>query len=104
MNAMHISKLRVYISATNLLTFTKYSGYDPAVTLSSIFSPGNDQITYPVPRNILGIGAQDLINIEFKWADNYQKDENGNLDVFSFYEDGDAAPMGRLTYVVSEVK
>lgn len=54
MNAMHISKLRVYVSAANLCTFTKYPGYDPAVTLSSIFSPGNDQITYPVPRNVLG--------------------------------------------------
>lgn len=54
MNAMHISRLRVYVSAANLCTFTKYPGYDPAVTLSSIFSPGNDQITYPVPRNILG--------------------------------------------------
>lgn len=54
MNAMHISRLRVYVSAANLCTFTKYPGYDPAVTLSSIFSPANDQITYPVPRNILG--------------------------------------------------
>lgn len=63
-----------------------------------------NKIMLNVPRNILGIGANDLINIEFKWADNYQKDENGNLDVFSFYEDGDAAPMGRLTYVFSEAK
>jgi len=54
MNQLHLSKLRVFVSVSNLYTFTSYSGYDPAVDISSIFSPANDQITYPVPRTILG--------------------------------------------------
>lgn len=48
-----ISKLRPYVSINNLYTFTKYSGYDPAVSIADIFSPGNDMITYPVPRTVL---------------------------------------------------
>lgn len=52
-----------------------------------------------VPRSALGIGADDLMNIQFKWADNY---EAGN--VWSFYTDGDAAPYGRFNYVFSEQK
>lgn len=48
-----LSKARIYVSVNNLATFTKYSGYDPAVDISSIFSPGDDQITYPVPRTFL---------------------------------------------------
>ncbi len=52
-----ISKARVYISAQNLATFTKYSGYDPEIvpllnngTTSAI---GLDQGRYPQPRTIL---------------------------------------------------
>lgn len=29
MKSLGVSKLRIYVSAINLLTFTKYSGYDP---------------------------------------------------------------------------
>lgn len=51
------------------------------------------------------IGAKDgLLNLQFKWADNYQRTEEGALDVYSFYLNGDAAPIGRMTYVFSEKK
>lgn len=58
-----INRLRVYISGQNLLTFTKYSGYDPEIvpilsggTTSAI---GLDQGRYPQPRTILaGIQIQ----------------------------------------------
>lgn len=54
----YIKNLRVYVSATNLFTITKYSGMDPEVSqLSSTFSaPGVDSGIYPVSRQYL-IGA-----------------------------------------------
>lgn len=58
-----------------------------------------NRLMVSVPRSALGIGADDLLNIQFKWADNY---EAGN--VWSFYTDGDAAPYGRFNYVFSEQK
>ena len=49
------------------------------------------------------IGVLDAVDIQFKWADNYQKNESGSYDIWSFYCDGDVAPYGRLNYVYSEV-
>lgn len=46
-----ISKLRVYVTAENLLTLTKYTGYDPEVG-GGIF--GIDRGMYPQARTILG--------------------------------------------------
>lgn len=51
-----IEKVRVYVSATNLATFTKYKGWDPEVnadSFSSNFAIGNDFYTPPMPRTIL---------------------------------------------------
>jgi len=55
-----------------------------------------------VPRETIGLARnddEDLLNLQFKWADNYIED-----DIWSFYEKGDAAPIGRFTYVFSNVK
>jgi TonB-linked SusC/RagA family outer membrane protein len=53
-----ISKLRVYVQATNLLTFTKYDGLDPEVSSQSNNqnTAGYDWATVPQPRTIQ-IGA-----------------------------------------------
>ncbi len=48
-----IRKLRIYLSAENLLTFTKYSGYDPEIG-GDVFSNAIDNGIYPQPRTILG--------------------------------------------------
>jgi TonB-dependent starch-binding outer membrane protein SusC len=46
-----LSRTRLYVSATNLLTLTQYTGRDPeAPTISGPLTPGNDGGTYPVPR------------------------------------------------------
>ena len=37
----HISKLRIYASAQNILTFTNYPGYDPEVNYNSSGSGSN---------------------------------------------------------------
>lgn len=43
-----IDKLRVYVSAQNLMTFTSYSGYDPEVSIrNSALTPGLDYSAYP---------------------------------------------------------
>ena len=56
-----------------------------------------------IPRKELG-NKDELIDLQFKWADNYQKNEKGEYDINTFYCHGDAAPYGRMNYVYSEVK
>jgi TonB-linked SusC/RagA family outer membrane protein len=50
-----INKLRVYVSATNLFTITKYTGMDPEVSqvTDGFTAPGVDQGVYPSPRQFL---------------------------------------------------
>ena len=58
-----------------------------------------------ISRADLGIpdnNGKTLIDLQFKWADNYQQNESGSYDVWTFYTDGDAAPYGRLNYIYSE--
>jgi TonB-linked SusC/RagA family outer membrane protein len=53
---LHIETVRFYVSATNLLTFTKYSGLDPEMTVSTNsasegdIANGIDWGTYPVAK------------------------------------------------------
>ncbi|OON66068.1 hypothetical protein B0919_22660 [Hymenobacter sp. CRA2] len=49
MQHISASQIRVYVSAQNLVTLTKYSGYDPEVGASGI-----DRGIYPQPRVFLG--------------------------------------------------
>ncbi len=56
MNKARISKLRLYFTANNLYTFTKYSGYDPNVSSSNsdvICTPGFDSRAYPAARSFV---------------------------------------------------
>jgi TonB-linked SusC/RagA family outer membrane protein len=52
-----LSSLKVYIQATNLKTWTKYSGFDPEVSTftssnpANNVSPGTDFLTYPQARS-----------------------------------------------------
>lgn len=50
---LKISKLRLYVSGENLLTFTKYQGYDPEIG-GGVFSNGIDKGIYPQARTVLG--------------------------------------------------
>ncbi len=57
-NKTGLASTRIYVSATNLLTLTQYTGRDPeAPTVSGPLTPGNDGGTYPVPRS-LTLGVQ----------------------------------------------
>ena len=57
-----MSKVRVYVSAQNLYTFTNYRGYDPEIGSfnQNILLSGVDNGRYPTPR-VLSYG----INVEF---------------------------------------
>ena len=50
-----------------------------------------DMLMVAVPKSVLGISGN--ASIGFKWADN-----NTFGDVFSFYKNGDSAPIGRVFY------
>lgn len=53
-----LSNLRIYFTAQNLFTFTKYSGYDPEVSGGSfIFARGIDTGAIPQPRTLM-LGVQ----------------------------------------------
>lgn len=50
----HVEKLRVYVSAQNLVTWTDYSGYNPEVSGStSALTPGEDYGTYPLAKTYM---------------------------------------------------
>lgn len=55
-----LKSLRVYVSATNLFTFTGYSGFDPEVGSTNPMYSGIDTGIYPQPRTVMG-----GININF---------------------------------------
>ena len=50
---MHFDTMRVYASADNLFTLTKYSGQDPEVsTRNTVLTPGFDWSAYPRSRGV----------------------------------------------------
>lgn len=48
-----IDRLRVYVTASNLVTLTKYRGYDPTASSGAPIGGGIDQGFYPNPRTFL---------------------------------------------------
>ncbi|MCY1721060.1 TonB-dependent receptor [Prolixibacteraceae bacterium Z1-6] len=48
-----INRVRFYVTAENLLTFTAYKGYDPEIG-GGVFSNGIDHGIYPQARTVLG--------------------------------------------------
>uniref|UniRef100_F4C3K1 TonB-dependent receptor plug n=1 Tax=Sphingobacterium sp. (strain 21) TaxID=743722 RepID=F4C3K1_SPHS2 len=48
-----IKRIRVYVSAQNLLTFTQYSGFDPEIGSTSPLASGVDDGVYPIPRTYM---------------------------------------------------
>ncbi|MFD1875085.1 SusC/RagA family TonB-linked outer membrane protein [Hymenobacter bucti] len=49
-----IASLRVYVTGRNLVTFTKYSGYDPEIIGTGYFGRGVDNSAYPNVRTFTG--------------------------------------------------
>ncbi len=55
-NKVSIQKLRLYVSAENLLTFTKYEGFEPEIASGGYTTIGIDRGIYPQSRTI-SLGA-----------------------------------------------
>lgn len=53
---IHASQVKVYVSAANLLTWTKYTGFDPEVSRNeqSTLTQGIDYSVYPGSKSFLG--------------------------------------------------
>ncbi len=49
-----LTKLRLYVAADNLLTLTRYSGYDPEVGSNGLSRRGLDMGTYPISMKVRG--------------------------------------------------
>ena len=51
-NQLYFQNLRIYLSAQNLMTFTKYSGFNPETSFNqdSVLAPGTDYGMYPLAR------------------------------------------------------
>lgn len=52
-NKRFFSKLRVYVSGQNVLTISKYKGYDPDFISDGLFNRGFDYGSFPNPRTLL---------------------------------------------------
>jgi len=50
---IHIESLRVYVAANNLITLTRYMGFDPDLSSSSVLSAGVDYGMYPQARSLM---------------------------------------------------
>lgn len=54
LNSLKISRLRVYLTAYNLHVFSKYSGYDPEVSvIRTALTPGVDYSAYPRAKSFV---------------------------------------------------
>lgn len=54
LKSIKISAFRLYATAQNLYTWTKYSGADPDVSVrNTVQSPGFDYMAYPMPRTVV---------------------------------------------------
>jgi len=54
LRSIKASTIRVYVSAENFITITKYSGYDPEAAWSSATINGWDRGTYPSMKSVSG--------------------------------------------------
>lgn len=50
---VNIQRLRLYVAANNLYTFTDYKGYDPSASTGQAIGGGIDYGFYPVPRTYM---------------------------------------------------
>jgi len=54
-SALHVQRIRFYISGQNVFVLTKYSGFDPEVSSrrNTVLTPGLDYSAYPKSRQLL---------------------------------------------------
>ena len=50
---INVESLRIYVAANNLITLTRYMGFDPDLSSSSVLSAGVDYGMYPQARSVM---------------------------------------------------
>jgi TonB-linked SusC/RagA family outer membrane protein len=50
---IHVESLRIYVAANNLITLTRYMGFDPDLSSSNALSAGVDYGMYPQARSLM---------------------------------------------------
>lgn len=60
-NRVRVQNARMYVQATNLLTFSKYTGYTPEIGGGDVLSNGIDNGIYPIP-SVISFGINMTIN------------------------------------------
>lgn len=89
---------RVKDDHTAVLEFTR-NGWNWEPIGEVQYRVKGNQLMISIPRKALGLVAEPIA-FEFKWADNWQKDDS--IDEFTI--DGDAAPPGRFNYLFTSRK
>ncbi|PWM46007.1 MAG: hypothetical protein DBX47_03080 [Clostridiales bacterium] len=86
----------------NAATLQKYDGSAWQTVEGVDYKIEGNKLMISVPRASIGVEKavnNNILNIQFKWTDNCKDN-----DIWSFYQNGDAAPLGRMNYVYSEAK
>ncbi len=87
----------------NTVYVSKYAGSGWTRAGTGEMRVEGNKLMLRLSKKLLGIEqGLKLLDVRFKWADNYQYNDDGSLDIWTFYRNGDSAPLGRLTYVFSE--
>ena len=47
-----VKRIRAFVSGSNLLTFTKYKGYDPDIICTNVFEQGYDGGQFPSAKQV----------------------------------------------------
>jgi hypothetical protein len=53
LSRIHLSRLRVYVSGTNLWTKQNYSGYSTEFPNNSVYEAGIDNLNYPMNKTFI---------------------------------------------------
>ncbi len=73
------------------------NGYETSVVGKVAYTVKGNVMMVCIPKTMLGIAADQYeFTFDFKWVDNANEDENG--DIMQWYANGDVAPIGRFNF------
>lgn len=85
---------RMNSSSTSIVEHTA-NGWNWQPKCKARFTLRGNELMLALPRATLGLAKGNVIDIAFKWADNFQLEDN--IDAFTL--NGDSAPAGRFNYL-----
>jgi hypothetical protein len=84
---------RIHDDSTSVVEHT-VNGWNWQPKGMAKFRVRGNELMMAVPRELLGLADGAPLDIEFKWADNFQAED----DIHAFTLNGDSAPSGRFNY------